>query len=134
VIALDSSALIAILRMEPDARALLRALVTARGRVMSALNLLETSLVLAGPKGDGSIWTSLDTFLIEAQVEIVPLDAEQAQIAREAFLRFGKGRHPAALNFGDCAAYALAKSRNAPLLFKGGDFSQTDIVPALPMT
>ena len=130
MIALDSSALIAILRMEPDARQLLRALVVARGRVMSALNLLETSLVLAGPKGDGSIWTLLDTFLIEAQVEIVPLDAEQAQIAREAFLRFGKGRHPAALNFGDCAAYALAKSRNAPLLFKGGDFAKTDIVPA----
>ncbi len=131
MIALDSSALVAILRMEPDARELLRALVNAQGRMMSALNQLETSLVLAGPAGDGSIWTSLDSFLIEAQVEIVPLDAEQAQIAREAFLRFGKGRHPAALTFSECAAYALAKSRNAPLLFKGDGFRKTDIVPAL---
>ncbi len=131
MIALDSSALVAILRMEPDARELLRALVNAQGRMMSALNQLETSLVLAGATGDGSIWTSLDAFLIEAQVEIVPLDAEQAEIAREAFLRFGKGRHPAALTFSECAAYALAKSRNAPLLFKGGGFRNTDIVPAL---
>ncbi|MBI4724457.1 MAG: type II toxin-antitoxin system VapC family toxin [Rhodomicrobium sp.] len=129
--ALDSSALVAILRMEPDARELLRALANARGRLISALNLLETSLVLAGPKGGAGIWGPLDAFLAEAAVDIVAFGSGEAQFARDAFIRYGKGRHPAALNFGDCAAYALAKSRNVPLLFKGGDFRKTDIVPAL---
>ncbi len=69
--------------------------------------------------------------LSEAKIAIVPFDAEQASLARTAFLKYGKGRHPAALNFGDCAAYALAKSRNVPLLYKGADFPKTDIVSAL---
>jgi len=72
--------------------------------------------------------------LYRARVEIVPVDEDQAQIARSAWRRFGKGRHPAALNYGDCFAYALAKSRSAPLLFVGDDFAQTDIerVPLPP--
>lgn len=131
MIALDSSALVAILRMEPDAREFLRALVNAPEKVMSSVNLLETSLVLVRATGDASIWEPLDVFVEELEVEIVAFDSDQASIAREAFLRFGKGRHPARLNFGDCAAYALAKSRKAPLLFKGGDFLKTDIAAAL---
>ncbi len=131
MIALDSSALVAILRMEPDAREFLRALVNAPAKVMSSVNLLETSLVLARAKGDASIWEPLDAFVEESEVEIVAFDRDQTYIAREAFLQYGKGRHPAALNFGDCAAYALAKSKKVPLLFKGGDFLKTDIAPAL---
>ncbi len=98
---------------------------------MSALNLLETSLVLAGPRCDSAVWQPLDAFLDEAEVEIAALDRDQAQIARDAYLKFGKGRHPAALDFADCAAYAVAKSRNIPLLFKGDAFRKTDIIPAL---
>ncbi|MBT3069865.1 type II toxin-antitoxin system VapC family toxin [Rhodomicrobium sp. Az07] len=131
--AVDSSALVAILRLEPDAKALLGALVAARGRVISALNVLETSLVLAGREGDGSVFAPLDAFIAEAGIEIVSFDAGQAAAARAAFLRYGKGRHPAALNFGDCAAYALARSRGVPLLFKGDDFAKTDIAAALPV-
>ncbi|MGO9543867.1 MAG: type II toxin-antitoxin system VapC family toxin [Rhodomicrobium sp.] len=131
MIALDSSALIAILRMEPDAKELLRALVSAPGRVMSALNLLETSLALAEASGTAGVWQTLDAFLDEAQVEIIAFDRDQAQMAREAFIQFGKGRHPAALDSCDCAAYALAKSRNIPLLFKNGGLRKTDIIPAL---
>ncbi len=131
MIAIDSSALIAILRLEADAKELLRALVAARARMMSAVTMLETSLVLAGPKGSAAIWQPLDAFLAEAGVEIVAFDEAQAGLARDAFIRFGKGRHPAALNFGDCASYALAKSRKIPLLFKGEDFRLTDIAPVL---
>lgn len=131
MIAIDSSALIAILRLEPEATSLLRALVEARGRVMSALNLLETSMALAGPYGKGSIGGSLDDFILEAEIEIVPFDAEQVHRARSAFMHYGKGRHAAALNFGDCAAYALAASRRCPLLFKGEDFAKTDIMAAI---
>jgi ribonuclease VapC len=130
VIVLDSSALIAILRLEADAKELLRVLVNARGRLMSALNVVETSLVLAGANGSAEVWHPFDAFLAEAGVEVVPFDRDQAMHARNAFLRFGKGHHQAALNFGDCAAYALAKSRDLPLLFKGSDFSRTDLTRA----
>ena len=87
-------------------------------------------MVIAGRRGGEPVWELLDEFLADAEAEIVSFDHEQAKLARSAFLRFGKGRHPAALNFGDCAAYALAKSRGVPLLFKGEDFARTDIVPA----
>ena len=73
----------------------------------------------------------LDALLICAKVAVIPFDAEQASLARAAFIKYGKGRHPAALNFGDCAAYALAKSKNVPLLYKGNDFAKTDILGAL---
>jgi ribonuclease VapC len=131
MIALDSSALIAILQMEPGAKELASMLVDARIKIMSAVTLLETSMALARAKGDDLIWGPLDALLEESEVEIVAFDHEQANAAREAFMRFGKGRHPAGLNFGDCAAYALAKTKKAPLLFKGSDFAKTDIVPAL---
>jgi ribonuclease VapC len=131
VIAIDSSALVAILKMEPDGAALLWALSNASGRIMSAMSLLETSLVMAGGKEGPDSWEKLDSLVSEARIEIVPFDAEQARLARAAFLKYGKGRHAAGLNFGDCAAYALAKSKRAPLLYKGADFAKTDIVSAL---
>jgi ribonuclease VapC len=88
-------------------------------------------MVLAGRVQDETAWRLLDALIGRAKIEIVPFDAGQAAIARAAFLKYGKGRHTAALNFGDCAAYALAKSRNIPLLYKGADFAKTDIVSAL---
>jgi len=98
---------------------------------MSAVSLQEGSMVLAGRIGDASSWLVLDDLVRDLELMIVPHDRELAGIARDAFLRFGKGRHPAALNCGDCAAYALAKARDLPLLFKGCDFAQTDIVAAV---
>ena len=88
-------------------------------------------MVLAGRSGAEVDWSPLDELIARARMEIVPHDRRLAGLAREAFLRFGKGRHPARLNCGDCASYALAKSLNIPLLFKGADFAKTDIVPAI---
>jgi ribonuclease VapC len=131
VIVVDSSALVAIMRGEPEAGRFLEIIATADALLLSSVNYLETSMVLAGPKGEATVWRPLEAFLARANIVVAPFDQEQARAAREAFLRFGKGRHPAALNFGDCAAYALAKARRAPLLFKGEDFPKTDIAPAL---
>ena len=88
-------------------------------------------MVLAGWSGAEVDWSPLDELIARARMQVVPHDRKLAELAREAFLRFGKGRHPARLNCGDCASYALAKSLNVPLLFKGTDFAQTDIVPAV---
>jgi ribonuclease VapC len=127
MIAIDTSALIAIFRMEPEAERFLKTIVGAEARIISALSVLEASMVMIG-RGEGGAETSLlDEFLLTAAVRIVPFDAIQADLARQAFQRFGKGRHKAALNLGDCASYALAKSQDAPLLFKGADFIFTDI-------
>lgn len=131
MIAIDTSAFIAIFRLEPEADRFIRAIVEADQRIMSAVSLLETSMVIGGRTSGSEAFEPLDAFLLEAGIEIVPYDSEQAALAREAFLRFGKGRHKAGLNFGDCASYALAKARRAALLFKGDDFSQTDIAIAL---
>lgn len=131
MIAIDTSALIAIFRLEPEADRFIRAIVEADQRIMSAVSLLETSMVMSGRAGDREAFEPLDAFLLEAGIEIIPYDSEQAALAREAILRFGKGRHRAGLNFGDCASYALAKARRAALLFKGDDFSQTDVARAL---
>ncbi len=131
MIVIDSSALISILSMEPDGPVLLRALSNARGRMMSAMTLLEASLVLARRTDGPGFWEPLDLLVSVAKIEVVAFDAEQAGFARAAFLEYGKGRHPAALNFGDCAAYALSKSKGIPLLYKGADFAKTDIVSAL---
>ena len=130
MIAIDSSALIAILRCEPEADRFIRVIAAADRRILSAVSLLETSMVLAGRTGDLRAWTGLDALMARASIEVVSQDAEQAMLARKAFLVFGKGRHPAALNLGDCAAYALARSRAVPLLFKGEDFARTDLLPA----
>ncbi len=131
VIVVDSSALIAILRWEPEAEPFARAISAAEGSLLSAVSLLETSMVLAGRVDGDAAWLGLDALITRAAMVVVPHDAELAAAAREAFLRYGKGRHRAGLNLGDCASYALAKVRRLPLLFKGDDFSKTDLIAAL---
>jgi ribonuclease VapC len=100
-------------------------LALAERRVLSSVNLLEARIVITGSKGLPRDW--LEEFLANEHIEIIPFDEPLSNLAFEAYRRFGKGRHPAKLNMGDCAAYALAKARGWPLLFKGDDFSQTDI-------
>lgn len=123
---IDTSALIAILRAEPEGPAFLRAIVTAPRRLLSAVSKLEAGMVAVG-RGDPAGGDDLDDLLSELQVEVLPFDERQADLARKAFASFGRGRHPAALNFGDCAVYALAISEAEPLLFKGTDFGATDV-------
>ncbi|MCP9888020.1 type II toxin-antitoxin system VapC family toxin [Cyanobium sp. ATX 6A2] len=126
---IDSSAVLAILQNEPERRAFNEAIAAAETRLLSAASLVELSIVLEarfGPDGQGD----LDLFLSTAQIEIVALDRDQAELARSAFSRYGKGRHRAGLNFGDCFSYALAQWAGAPLLFKGDDFIHTDLEPA----
>jgi ribonuclease VapC len=127
----DTSAVIAILRLEPEADDFLRVIAGSDGLVMSSVSALEAAMVLARGQADAE-WAALDEFLAASQIEIIAFDAEQSRLARDAFARYGKGRHKAALNLGDCAAYALAKGRRMPLLFKGDDFSRTDVTAALP--
>jgi ribonuclease VapC len=97
---------------------------------MSAVSLVEASLVIEGRFGGGGA-RELDALIARSRIQIGAFDGEQAALAREAFRRFGRGRHPAGLNFSDCLAYALAKHLDEPLLFKGDDFAKTDVVPAL---
>lgn len=130
MIVVDPSALIAILREEPDAERFATALKEAEACLLSAVGLFEASLVVIGRNSADSIG-ALDALMEKHGIRIVPFDAELAAFARDAFVRFGKGRHPAGLNMGDCASYALAKSLGLPLLFKGNDFSQTDVASAL---
>ncbi len=131
MIAVDTSALIAILLAEQEAEVFKHRLAAEPARV-SAVSLQEASMVLAERLGDATAWQELDELIQAIPLEVIAHDQQLAEIARDAFLRFGKGRHPARLNCGDCASYALAKSLNIPLLFKGTDFAQTDIVAALP--
>lgn len=131
MIVIDSSALIAILRREPEADDFLQMIVNAEECLISSVSLLETSMVLAGHGGDGTCWTEFDALIDRAGIQVVAHDAELARAARAAFLRYGRGRHPAALNLGECASYALAKTHDLPLLFKGADFSRTDLRPAV---
>ncbi len=128
---LDTSALIAILSGEPEQEAFIHAIERADVRLLSAATLLEASIVIEARYGAAGAH-HLDRLLERADVEIVPVDGEQASAARSAWQRFGKGRHPTALNFGDCFPYALAVTRGEPLLFKGNDFSQTDVSVAQP--
>ena len=125
----DTSALIAILLNEPDGEMLSAAIASADPRIISAVSALEASIVIESKKGETGL-ALLDELLSLAQFEIVAFDDTQQRIARVAYRRYGKGRHPAGLNFGDCCAYALAKVRKETLLFKGNDFNQTDITPA----
>lgn len=130
MIVVDSSALIAILRREPEADIFLRIISGTGECVISSVSLLETSMVLAGRTGDATSWIELDALILRAGIRIQAQDLELAETARNAFVRYGKGRHPAGLNLGDCAAYAVAKSLDLPLLFKGDDFSKTDVAAA----
>ncbi|MBI3516256.1 MAG: type II toxin-antitoxin system VapC family toxin [Proteobacteria bacterium] len=127
---IDTSALLAVLLDEAAAPRVARAVEAAPLRLLSAANLLEASIVIDSCKGEAG-GRELDLLLYRSGIEIVAVDHDQVEIARVAWRRFGKGRHAAALNYGDCFAYALAKSRRLSLLFIGTDFSQTDIPPAL---
>lgn len=126
LIVIDSSALVSVLLGEDNAARVAQAIDRNSPRLLSAANLLETAMVIESRKGEPGA-RELDLLLYRVRIEIVPVDEDQAEIARLAWRRFGKRRHPAALNYGDCFAYALAKSRRAPLLFAGNDFVQTDI-------
>jgi ribonuclease VapC len=123
---LDSSAVIAILFDEPERPAFTTAIERASRRLISAANLLESAVVVEARRGEQA-GRELDLLLHRAEVQTVSVDADQVKIARSAWRRFGKGRHPAALNFGDCFAYALASATGEPLLFKGEDFGHTDV-------
>jgi ribonuclease VapC len=118
----DTSALLAILMNEPEAEGFAVAIESDPIRLVSAGTLLETGLVAEGRWGDAG-GRELDLLVAKAGIDVAPFDAEQV----EAFRRYGKGRHPAGLNFGDCFAYALSRASGQPLLFKGGDFAQTDV-------
>jgi ribonuclease VapC len=127
---IDSSALVAILKNEPEAEMFAKVINDAETCMMSVANVLEASLVMQSRHHDDGEF-KLDVFLKDSAIEIVPFTQDQLDIARRAFRKYGKGRHPAGLNFGDCIAYALAKDMDEPLLFKGGDFSKTDIISAV---
>jgi ribonuclease VapC len=125
----DSSALIAILLGEPEAEAFSQAIVSAPKRLVSAVSALEAAIVIHARKGRAGI-RELDLLLDAARLTIVSLDTEQVYLARAAYEKFGKGHHPAALNFGDCCSYALACFAGEALLFKGNDFPRTDVAVA----
>ena len=126
----DSSAILAILFAEPDAAVFANAMSEADACRISAATFVEVAVVVEAQTQDrGS--RQLDAFLRRAGFVIEPVTEEQAHLARQAYSDFGKGRHPAGLNFGDCFSYALAKASGEALLFQGGDFSKTDIVSAL---
>ncbi len=126
---IDTSALLAILLGEPDAGRYEDAIAGAWPLRMSAIALLEAAMVVES-RGGAKAGHELDVLLEKAAVELVPVTSEHANAARHAWRRFGKGNHRAALNLGDCFAYALAKTTGEPLLFKGKDFTHTDIEPA----
>ncbi len=127
----DSSAVLAILLGEEDAPTYARAIECADECRMSAVNWLETAIRI-DLVGDPIASNAFDDFMREAGIVVEPVDLDQAQIARSAYRAYGKGTtHPARLNFGDCFAYALAKLASEPLLFKGTDFSQTDLTSAV---
>jgi ribonuclease VapC len=123
---IDTSALVAVLLQERDAERVAQAIDAGSPRLLSAASLLEASIVIESRKGEAG-GRELDLLLYRAGIEVVAVDQNQAEIARAAWRRFGKGRHPVGLNYGDCFAYALASSRRLPLLFCGNDFSRTNI-------
>jgi len=123
---IDSSALIAILDNEPEAAQIIEAIANDPVRLISAVSLVETSIVILNRRGEAGV-DELDALLQEAGVETVAVTPEHAALARQAYQRYGKGRHPAKLNFGDCFSYAAAVACDEPLLFKGDDFGETDV-------
>ena len=128
---IDSSAIIAVLLNEANAAQIAHAIEASSQRLLSAENLLEASIVIESRKGDAG-GREFELLLYRATIEVAPVDQDQAEIARLAWRRYGKGRHPARLNYGDCFAYALARQRRLPLLFQGDDFAHTDI-PRVPL-
>lgn len=132
MIVIDTSAVIAILRREPERDLFADIIGEADATFLSTVGYLEATMVLVG-RGRPRRATELDELVSELAVELVAFDEQQAKISQAAFIRFGKGRHRAGLNLGDCISYALARSRGLPLLYKGDDFAKTDIVSALAM-
>ncbi len=131
MIVVDSSALIAILLEESDHRAFIKVIASNEDVIIAAPNALEAVMVAVGKLGEAGR-QKIEALLAESGTRTVGMDAEHLAIAVEAFMQYGRGRnHPARLNYGDCMSYALAKSLDAPLLYKGGDFSKTDILSAL---
>jgi ribonuclease VapC len=126
---LDSSAILAILFKEPERDAFAAALAGAGQRLVSAVNALEVAVVVSARKGPSGV-RELDLLLHHAGVVVVSFTEDHLRLAREAWERHGKGRHPAVLNLGDCCAYALYRHSGKPLLFKGDDFARTDVVRA----
>lgn len=127
----DTSALLAILQQEPDARTYAEAIAAAPGPRMSVANHLEAAVVVDA-SGDPVASRRFDDLVRTAGLTLEPVTVEQGAVARAAYRDFGRGSgHPAQLDFGDCFAYALARVRGEPLLFKGGDFGHTDITPAV---
>jgi ribonuclease VapC len=126
----DSSALVAVIRNEPDARLYFDAMVSARGPQVSAANLLESAIVADGRGPVGA--RKFDQLVAGLDLDVVPVDADHVAVARQAYRDFGRGSgHPARLNFGDCFAYALASVTGESLLYKGDDFNHTDVRSAL---
>ena len=123
---IDTSALIAILLGEPQTEALARAIAKDPKRLLSAFSTVEAHIVITAKKGESG-GRELDLLLYRCQIETVAFNADQAELARKGWLTYGKGRHPAALNIGDCCSYALAKYAGEPILFVGNDFQQTDL-------
>lgn len=126
---IDTSAIVAILRNELEALRLEKALVADPIRLIPATCVLEARMVLASRRGEHAL-AEIDLWLHKIAADIIPVDADLVDLATQAWLTYGKGRHPAALNFADCFSYALAKRADEPLLFIGNDFSQTDIEAA----
>jgi len=126
----DTSALLAVILDEPESRRFRELIAEASMLKVSAVSVLEASLVLEG-RLHAEASRELDLLLRDTGFEVAPFDEQQVRLARRAWRRYGKGNHPAALNLGDCASYALSKVTGEPLLFKGDDFSQTDVVSVL---
>lgn len=131
MIVTDTSAIIAILKGEDEAEPFALTIAEAEECFLSAVGLLEASMVMIG-RGPPEIADRLDALVQDLAIEVVAFDTGLARASRAAFVRFGKGRHPAGLNFGDCVSYALAQTRGLPLLYKGKDFARTDVVSASP--
>ena len=128
---IDTSALLAILQDEPERRRFNEAIEAAESRSISVASFVELSIIIEARHGTEGV-RDLDLFIERAAIELIPVDVDQGRLARRAFTQFGKGRHPAGLNFGDCFAYALARVLGEPLLYKGDDFRQTDIAAFEP--
>ena len=125
----DSSALLAILELEPEAERMARAIGLASGSFLGSATLVEAGIVVQARRGDEGA-RNLDLLIAKLGITVESFTPRQADIARKAYRSYGRGRHPAALNLGDCFAYALAKDKSEPLLAKGDDFSRTDVVLA----
>jgi ribonuclease VapC len=123
---IDTSAVVAILQNEPERRRFNEAIEAAETRSLSVASFIETSMIVETRYGSDGI-RDLDLFIAKAQIELIAVDVEQAHLARQAFREFGRGRHAAALNFGDCFSYALSRSHSDSLLYKGADFGKCDV-------